>query len=1160
MAAISVVIPAYNREATLGVSLDSLIAQTHPDWEAIVVDDGSKDGTAAVADEYAARDPRIRVHRQPNGGVSAARNTAIDLARHPFLFFLDADDWVTPEAFAQLTAALDRHPDAQLINGGCTRILADGTELPEERVAHDDDLFAKFARTCAFSIHTSLVDTELVRRLGGFDTSLITCEDWDLWQRIVRTHARFASIPENIAYYRVRGGSASADGVRMLTDGLLVIARGHGEDPRLAGWPGARQLGEPATSAPTARMYLAAYAAGLEVAKGVDAGHLFDLIEDRHAGDAEGVGMAHTIFNAVSVARGTSVRRWPDYPPEVHQHLHAFVDAVGRFSRDHWLALTMSQTLEELILQNGVDHEDLQVGRTRVTRPPLCGPIADVRLDGAERLMVVPRGLDAQGPPLVLPAAGPVAPAAVVADALAAAEAWEILRRHLAATVYPELSVERDARIRVRRGRVELADVPAAPEVDTPHALHAAVGWSVLLQEVWGRPEWSHDQFYDLGDKPARDDREGPVVARADLGVVEIAEPLPAVTGVDGPLDVDVALAGIPLLRVRVRVAPARDGQVSAQALRGAISYAAGFELCHVVVREALLLYAGAPGASLRERLAAIAQRRTAAPAASDGRLVPGWAPVAREVAGAATLLGRYRYGSLSGAAGRLTLIPGAAREHVRALARHTGQPLIEHDGAGADTPILHAPFVIDRDREAVELGLRSDGRARWFERRHVTGARRPPTVAAVRREHVLDLVPEHAGQVLEVGSSDPWLTAQLGRRADRLVVADISWLALQEAAARCADAANVSFQRTDVFEEPLPAGNDLVVCGDVLRWAEGERQLRAGARRLIEALAPGGTLVITSSMARAGGVWRALHVGRHVELVAESRAPTFVVQRYARRASRLPRAPWRSGPAVRQRAIDLADDDGAATAADTPPLDATPHEAVPVLMYHRIATDGAPEAARWRTDPAAFEEQLAYLKENGYRSIDIDEWAGAVALDRPLPGRGVILTFDDGFADFGEEAVPLLERYGFRAELFVVTGHVGGTDAWDTTWERREPLMDWQALSDLPADRVRIGSHTVGHAALTAVTPADAVRELVESRITLEDRLGRRVSTIAYPFGLNDGAIQRLAGAVGYEVGYTTMPWWAFPTRNLLDLPRLEVRGGDPLETFARLVDRPAA
>ena len=1165
MASISVVIPAYNREATLGVSLDALLAQSHQDWEAVVVDDGSADRTAAVAEEYAARDPRIRVHRQPNGGVSVARNTAIGLARHPWLFFLDADDWITPEAFAQLTAALERHPDAQLINGGCTRILADGTEIPEERVAQGEDLFAKFARTCAFSIHTSLVDTELVRRLGGFDTSLITCEDWDLWQRIVRTNVRFASIPDNVAYYRVRSGSASGDGVRMLTDGLRVIAQGYGEDPRLDGWPGARRSGEGEQStgaARAARLYLAAYAAGLEIAKGQDGGALLDLIEDRHVGDTDAIGMAHTVFNATAVARGTSVRRWPDYPPEVHEHLHGFVEAIGRFTRDHWFALSMSQTLEELILQNGTDHEELLVGRTQVTRPPLAGPIVDVALRGAQRLMVAPRDLEDGHAPIVLPAAGSMVPAMVIADALATTHAWEILRRHFAATIYPQLSVRRDARIVVRRGRVKLADGEVPGEVETADALHTAVGWIVLLQELWGRPGWEHDRFYDLGAKPSRDDRDGPVVARDELGIVEIAEELPAITGVDGPLDVDVALAGIPLLRVRVH--PTR-GVVSAQALRGAISYAGGFELCNVAVREGLLLYHGPADVPLRARLAAAAARRRAAangrPAAGSGSLLGGWVGVAEEDApSGVALLGRHRHGTISGAAGRPALLPGTAIAHIEALASHTGQPLIAAPGDAAPEAVLHAPFVIDRDREPVELGLKSDGRARWFERRHMAvGRAAAGSVAAARRTHVLELAPPTARQVLEIGCSDPVLTAELGARADRLVVADISWLALQEAAARCADAANVSFQRTDLFEEPLPSGNDLIVCGDVLRWAEKPAQLQAGARRLIDALAPGGALVVTSSTSSADQVWRALHAGRRLALVEELRGATFRIQRYEVRASRLPR-PFHQPAPVRRRELTIAQEAAeVAPAPDTVP-GAEVTAALPVLMYHRIATDGEPRARRWRTDPAAFDEQLHWLREQGFRSVDVDEWAGAVALDQELPGRGVVLTFDDGFADFGEQALPLLQRHGFRAELFVVSGHVGATDSWDTAWERRERLMDWQALADLPPDVVRIGSHTVGHAPLTAVSSEEVVRELVESRITLEDRLGRPVRTIAYPFGLNDGVVQRLAGAVGYEVGYTTQPWWAHPTRNLLDLPRLEVRGGEVLADFARMVDRPPA
>jgi hypothetical protein len=104
--------------------------------------------------------------------------------------------------------------------------------------------------------------------------------------------------------------------------------------------------------------------------------------------------------------------------------------------------------------------------------------------------MVAPRELEDGHAPILLPAAGSTVPAMVIADALATVHAWEILRRHFAATIYPQLSVRRDARIVVRRGRLKLADGEVPGEVETADALHTAVGWIVLLQELWGRPGW----------------------------------------------------------------------------------------------------------------------------------------------------------------------------------------------------------------------------------------------------------------------------------------------------------------------------------------------------------------------------------------------------------------------------------------------------------------------------------------------------------------------------------------------------------------------------------------------------------------------------------------------------------------------------------------------
>jgi CDP-glycerol glycerophosphotransferase len=104
---VSVVVPVYNVEEFLETCLDSLTAQTFEDFEAILVDDGSTDRSGEIAQRYAERDPRFRVVKQANGGLSKARNTGADEARGEFLVFLDSDDALPPNAYELLVGALD---------------------------------------------------------------------------------------------------------------------------------------------------------------------------------------------------------------------------------------------------------------------------------------------------------------------------------------------------------------------------------------------------------------------------------------------------------------------------------------------------------------------------------------------------------------------------------------------------------------------------------------------------------------------------------------------------------------------------------------------------------------------------------------------------------------------------------------------------------------------------------------------------------------------------------------------------------------------------------------------------------------------------------------------------------------------------------------------
>jgi len=173
----------------------------------------------------------------------------------------------------------------------------------------------------------------------------------------------------------------------------------------------------------------------------------------------------------------------------------------------------------------------------------------------------------------------------------------------------------------------------------------------------------------------------------------------------------------------------------------------------------------------------------------------------------------------------------------------------------------------------------------------------------------------------------------------------------------------------------------------------------------------------------------------------------------------------------------------------------------------------------------------------------------------RPLPGRAVVLTFDDGDASFAEHAWPLLERYGFSALVFLVAEEVGGESRWDAAFAPPFPLLGWGEVERLARAGVEFGSHSARHVPLTALSPAGVVREAARSRAILSRRLGRPVEAFAYPYGDVDPAVAHLAGACGYLYGLTCERARAgFESAPLL-LPRLEVAGEDGLAEFVRLV-----
>jgi peptidoglycan/xylan/chitin deacetylase (PgdA/CDA1 family) len=162
-----------------------------------------------------------------------------------------------------------------------------------------------------------------------------------------------------------------------------------------------------------------------------------------------------------------------------------------------------------------------------------------------------------------------------------------------------------------------------------------------------------------------------------------------------------------------------------------------------------------------------------------------------------------------------------------------------------------------------------------------------------------------------------------------------------------------------------------------------------------------------------------------------------------------------------------------------------------------------------------------------------------------------VVITFDDGSLDFQTHAWPLLQRYGFSATVFLVTGAVDESNSWDRAYGERVPLLGQRELLQLRDKRVTFGSHSISHRPMAGLSPADVVREGLGSRLTLERRLGLPTQAFAYPYGDTDQVVQHLIGACGYLFGLSCRHGFSSFDDSLLALPRIEVGGLDRFQDF---------
>ncbi len=230
----------------------------------------------------------------------------------------------------------------------------------------------------------------------------------------------------------------------------------------------------------------------------------------------------------------------------------------------------------------------------------------------------------------------------------------------------------------------------------------------------------------------------------------------------------------------------------------------------------------------------------------------------------------------------------------------------------------------------------------------------------------------------------------------------------------------------------------------------------------------------------------------------------------------------------------------------------------IPILMYHSISTSTNPLFQRWAVTPELFDAHLTYLGQNHYTAITVTDFIKArMSADVALPARPVILTFDDAYADFYENAFPALQRHGYPATLYVPTAYVGGTCEWlREEGETTLPMVSWSQLAEMSASGIECGGHSHTHVQLDAIPFAAANTEIRRSKAILEDHLGHEVLSFAYPHGWNGGPVKRMARAAGYTSACAVKNMLSSSTDDPFELARLVVTGTTSVADLAQLLN----
>lgn len=213
----------------------------------------------------------------------------------------------------------------------------------------------------------------------------------------------------------------------------------------------------------------------------------------------------------------------------------------------------------------------------------------------------------------------------------------------------------------------------------------------------------------------------------------------------------------------------------------------------------------------------------------------------------------------------------------------------------------------------------------------------------------------------------------------------------------------------------------------------------------------------------------------------------------------------------------------------------------IPVLYYHSVKESADNEVT---IKPETLRAELKYIQDQGYITLTIRQLKDYILNNSPIPEKGILITFDDGYMDNYYSAFPILKEFNMTATIFCITSELDGSY-----------YLSKEAIKEMSDYGIDIESHTATHPHLNELNYDKQLKELVESKKTLEEITGKEINSIAYPFGdFNDNSV-KAAKEAGYTLGFTTKLGLSDRNDNPLTLDRIYISSEYDMNTFKELL-----